>query len=151
MRVVFRAPVRLYDHGLGWMFGTRFVCLTHFGRRSGRRYRTVLEVIGTHEDEVMVIAGLGPSSDWFRNVEAGCPTSIEIGTRSFTAEHRVLGEPEAVGVIAAYERRNRLIRPIVRRVLSVLLGRRYDGSDSARTEVARRLPVVAFRPVHPVG
>ena len=44
MRAVFGAPARLYDAGLGWLLGERFLCLTHVGRRSGHRYRTVLEV-----------------------------------------------------------------------------------------------------------
>lgn len=71
-RTVFKAPAKLYDHDLGWLLGKRFLCLTHFGRKSGRRYRTVLEVIGLRPGtrEVLAIAGLGPSSDWFRNIQA---------------------------------------------------------------------------------
>ena len=65
-----RAPVRLYDLGLGWLLGRRFTCLTHVGRRSGT------------------------------------PASIDIGRTTFPADHRVLGQPEAVAVIADYERRH---------------------------------------------
>lgn len=81
----FRAPTRLYEHGLGWILGRRFVCLTHVGRRSGRRYRTVLEVIGVDGDEVMVIAGLGPASDWFRNLQSGSGAKITLGRSAFAA------------------------------------------------------------------
>ena len=44
MRTLYRVPTYLYEHDLGWLFGRRFLCLTHVGRRSGRRYRTVIEV-----------------------------------------------------------------------------------------------------------
>lgn len=151
LQALFRAPVRLYDVGLGWLLGRRFLCLTHVGRKSGRRYRTVLEVIAINSDEVTVIAGLGPSSDWFRNIEAGSPVSIELGRARFCARHRVLEPDEAVAVIAEYERRNRLIRPIVYRLLGALTGRPYDGSAGARADLVGRLPVVAFRPVQPNG
>jgi hypothetical protein len=46
--------------------------MTHGGRKSRRQHRTVLEVIGTTSEtgEIDVIAGMGPSSDWFRNIAA---------------------------------------------------------------------------------
>lgn len=46
LRRMLRAPAVLYDHNLGWLFGHRMLRPTHTGRRSGRTYRTVLEVIG---------------------------------------------------------------------------------------------------------
>jgi hypothetical protein len=47
LRRLLRAPSLLYDWHAGWLLGRRFLRLTHRGRRSGRRYRTVLEVVGT--------------------------------------------------------------------------------------------------------
>ena len=146
VRAIFRAPVRLYDHGLGWLLGRRFLCLTHVGRKSGRRYRTVLEVIGLTHDEVTVIAGLGPSSDWFRNLQAGSTADVQLGRVRFAADHRVLGPAEAAAAIADYERRNRLVRPILQRMLTALVGWRYDGSRAARDRLVRQLPLVALRP-----
>jgi hypothetical protein len=49
-------------------------------------------------------------------------------------------------VLADYERRNRWIAPLVRWVLSRLVGWRYDGSDDARRRLAGQLPLVAFQP-----
>ncbi|MEU0529033.1 nitroreductase family deazaflavin-dependent oxidoreductase [Amycolatopsis tolypomycina] len=146
MRFVFRAPVRLYDHGLGWVLGHRFLCLTHLGRRSGRMYRTVLEVVGTEGGEYVVVAGLGARADWFRNIQARPPVEVIVGRRRFPAAHRVLGEDEAVEVIAGYERRNRLAKPVLRFAFGKLLGRRYDGTDLSRRRMARQLPLVALRP-----
>jgi deazaflavin-dependent oxidoreductase (nitroreductase family) len=138
----------LYDNGFGWVLGRRFLCVTHVGRKSGRRYRTVLEVVGTSPatGETMVIAGFGPSSDWYRNIQANPAVEVVVGRHRFQPEHRVVGEAEAVRVLADYEWRNRWIRPIVRRLLSALAGWRYDGSGAARERLVRQLPVVAFRP-----
>jgi deazaflavin-dependent oxidoreductase (nitroreductase family) len=148
MQAVFRAPIRLYDADLGWVLGERFLCLTHVGRKSGRNYRTVLEVVATKPaaGEFMVIAGFGPSSDWYRNITAEPAREVVVGRHRFTPQHQVLDETEAVEVIADYEGRNHWIRPIVRFLLSKLLGWHYDGSQHARECLVRQLPVVAFRP-----
>ncbi len=147
-RRLLRAPGRLYDWRLGWLLGSRFLRLTHRGRRSGRRYQTVLEVVGADgaSGEVMVLVGLGRSAVWFRNVQAGGAAQVAVGRRRFAPEHRVLGADEAARVIAAYERRNRWVAPVARRVLGWLVGWDYDGSEAARRRLVRQLPVVAFRP-----
>jgi deazaflavin-dependent oxidoreductase (nitroreductase family) len=149
LRWLFRAPTRLYGWHLGWLLGRRFLCLTHTGRRSGKRYRTVLEVIGTgaRTHEVAVIAGLGRSSDWYQNIQANPAVEVTIGRRRFRPDHRLLSEQEAVDVVADYERRNRWVLPLIRPVLSRLTGWRYDGGDRARRRLVRQLPVIGFRPL----
>jgi deazaflavin-dependent oxidoreductase (nitroreductase family) len=141
-------PALLYDWNAGWLLGHRFLRLTHVGRRSGRRYRTVLEVIGTGSapGEVIVMAGSGPSADWYRNLQAHPAIEVAIARRRFEPAHRVLAESEAAAVLADYERRNRWATPVVRRVLTWLVGWEYDGTEEARRRLARELPLVAFRP-----
>jgi hypothetical protein len=46
LRGVLAAPTFLRDVHAGWLLGRRFLRLTDDGRRSGRRYQTMLEVIG---------------------------------------------------------------------------------------------------------
>lgn len=147
-RLVLRAPIRLYDRNLGWLLTERMLCLTHVGRRSGRLYRTVLEVVGTDEKsgEIFVVVGFGASSDWYRNIQANPPVKIVVGRRRFTPTFRTLAEGEAATILAAYEHRNRWMRPVVRLGLGKLSGRRYDGSESARRQLTHRLPFVAFKP-----
>jgi deazaflavin-dependent oxidoreductase (nitroreductase family) len=147
LRAVNGAVNRLYDHRLGWLLGRRILRLTHRGRRSGRTYHTVLEVVGHRLDaEFFVVSGFGPRSDWLRNLDAGSPATVTVGRRCFPAEHRRLNEAEAVAVIADYERRNRLIRPVVHRVLSWLLGRPYRGTDADRRLLVEQLPVIGLQP-----
>lgn len=149
LRWLLRAPLRIYDWHLGWLLGHRFLRLTHRGRRSGRRYQTVLEVVGRDQKhgEYVVMAGFGRASDWYQNIQAGPEAAeIEIGREHFVPDLRVLDPDEAAATLASYERRNRLAAPIVRRVLGRLIGERYDGSEAARREVVRLLPMIGFRP-----
>lgn len=148
LRAAFRVPDRLYRHGYGWVLGHRFLRLTHAGRRSGTRYCTVLEVVGGDRRirEFVVVAGFGPRSDWLRNIEAGGPLEVTVGRSRFGAAHRRLDFAEAESVLADYERRNRMITPILRPILSWLLGWRYDGSAEARGRMVRQLPLVALTP-----
>lgn len=147
-----RLPVVLYSYGFGGLLGQRFLRITHRGRRSGHRYATVVEVVcrDSGAGEYVVVAGFGPRSDWLRNIEAGSPVLIAVGFSLFIADHRVLDPAEAEQVIADYQRRNRLIGPIIRRVLSALLGWPFDGSPQACHRPAEQLPMVAFRPAFTV-
>lgn len=143
-----RAPARLYDWGAGWVFGRRFLRLTHVGRRTGRKYQTMLEVVGENRDrrEVIVVAGLGRSAQWYRNLLAGKATEVAIGRERFAPRYRELDPAEAAVVLAEYERRNRYIAPLVRRVLSWLVGWHYDGTEVKRLALVSELPMVALRP-----
>jgi deazaflavin-dependent oxidoreductase (nitroreductase family) len=148
LRLLFRAPVYLYRWRLGWLLGHRFLLLTHRGRRTGRRRHTVLEVVEYRGDgpEAVVISAFGKKADWLRNIEATPNPVVILDSRRFCAIYRVLGDDEAAGVLAGYEQRNRLMAPVIRLVLSRLLGWRYDGSAENRRRLAAQLPFVAFRP-----
>lgn len=148
MKWVFRAPLALYTAHGGWLLGHRFLLLRHRGRRSGRLYRTVLEVVAWRADtrEAIVMSGFGASSQWYKNVLAGGATEVQIARLRFVPLVRPLEQEEAMAVLADYERRHRIAAPVVRAVLGRLLGFRYDGSDAARLRAVQTLPLIAFRP-----
>ena len=141
-------PNWLYARGLGGLLGRRFVQITHVGRRSGRAFHTVVEVVAYDRTtgETTVVSGFGPRADWLRNLQAAGGAQLDFGRGPSSAAYRILSVEEATRVFAAYERRNRLVRPVVNRVLSLLVGWRYDGSPDARRRLAETLPFVAFRP-----
>lgn len=143
-----RLPARLYDVGAGRLLGHRFLLLTHRGRRSGRLYRTMLEVVrwDPEKREATVMSGFGPRSSWLRNVLGGGAVEVRIAARRFEPTARSLDREEAVVVLADYEQRNRLAGPIVRAILSRLAGFRYDGSAEARERLVGALPLLAFSP-----
>lgn len=149
LRGLFRAPAYLYRCNLGWLLGRRFLLLVHTGRRTGLRRSTVLEVVEYREKgpEAVVISAFGRNAQWLRNIERNAEPEVVISRQRFTAAHRFLDEAEAMAAIAGYERRNRLATPIIRRVLSRLLGWHYDGSAGARRRLVRQLPLIALRPV----
>ena len=148
LRRLFRAPVYLYRWRCGRLFGHRFLLLRHTGRRSGQPRETVLEVLEYRPEgpEAVVMSAYGRGAQWLRNIAAGPGPEVTIGSQRFIADHRFLDETEAAMVIAGYERRNRFAAPIIRIVLSRLVGWRYDGSPDARLRLVRALPLVAFRP-----
>jgi hypothetical protein len=61
LRACFSAPRWLYYLGLGRLLGHRFMLLTHCGRRSGRTFQTVLEVVqyDPRTQESVVCSGWG--------------------------------------------------------------------------------------------
>jgi len=141
-------PNWLYAHGLGGLLGRRFVQLTHLGRRSGRIYHTVVEVVRYDEatGETTVLSGLGRRADWLRNIERAGGAHLDFGHGPRPAAYRILPVEEATRVMGDYERRNRMARPVVNRVLSALLGWTYDGTRDARRQLVETLPLVAFWP-----
>lgn len=96
--------------------------------------------------EVVVAGGFGHRFDWILNIEANPFAAVTIGFEHFVAQHRFLGEEEAAEVIKNYERRNRLIAPIVRAGFSWILGWTYHGGDDDRRRFVRQIPLIAFRP-----
>lgn len=108
----------------------------------------MLEVIGNDRarHEVFVMVGLGRRAQWYRNVLAGGAVELAIGSERFRPDYRELAPAEAAAVLDDYERRNRLLAPIVRTVLSRLVGWRYDGSPPARERLVSERPILALRP-----
>jgi deazaflavin-dependent oxidoreductase (nitroreductase family) len=82
------APRLAYRLGLGWLFGHRVLLLEHRGRTTGRPVRTALQVVrwDAAARHVLVAAGSGPGTDWYRNVLAHPLVRVTIGR-----ERNVLG------------------------------------------------------------
>ena len=79
LRWFYRAPVLVYDIGLGGLIPGRsmlggipgHLMLTTVGRRSGRLHRVALDM--WHDpttDTYYVVSGYGEHSDWYRNLRA---------------------------------------------------------------------------------
>ena len=148
LRTLLGLPVRLYQAHLGILLGDRFLLLVHTGRTTGLRRETVLEVVKYNPatSESVVAAGWGRRTGWLHNVEAGLAHEVWTGRERFAPAHRILPPDEAERIFADYERRNRLIGPIVRAVISRLVGWRYDGTQGSRRRVVEQLSLMGFRP-----
>ena len=141
-------PVWLYRLHLGRLLGTRFVLLTHRGRKTGVVRHVVLEALAFDPvaRETFVMAGWGRKTGWLRNVEAGGAVEVQTGRWRYRPEVRIVESADAAAILADYELRNRFAAPIVRRVLSGLLGWRYDGTQAARVRAVRQLQMVGLKP-----
>jgi hypothetical protein len=96
--------------------------------------------------EAIVVAGWGRKTQWLHNVEAGLAHEVRIGRDRYAPAWRILPPEEADAVFADYERRNRFVGPVVRAVISRLVGWRCDGSAAARRRVVEQLSLIGFRP-----
>jgi deazaflavin-dependent oxidoreductase (nitroreductase family) len=143
-RLLLKAPVLIFRWHLGFLLGRRFLLVTHVGRRSGQTYQTVVEVVGSRGRRWYVMSGFGRTSDWYLNVREAGTAEVGVGRGASRVKVRELDTAAAVDVIAAYERRNRLIAPVIRRALSRQVGWRYTGTDSERGRLVSQLPILEF-------
>ena len=98
---------RVVRHVAPWLPGLALV--VHRGRRSGKTYRTPVNVFGTEDGFIMALT-YGPDTDWVRNVQAagGC----ELRTRGRVvrvSEPRVYHDETRRGVSPAARQVLRLI------------------------------------------
>jgi len=142
-----RLPIWLYRVHLGWLLGSRFLYLTHTGRKSGLPRHTVIEVVRYDRANrtFYVASGWGEKSDWYRNVMAHPRVTVQSGRiRQVAIAHRL--EPQQAGdelVRYAHE------HPMAWKELASFMGYRLDGTDADIQEVGQTLPILAFRPVAP--
>jgi deazaflavin-dependent oxidoreductase (nitroreductase family) len=90
-----------------WLPG--FGVVVHSGRRSGRRYRTPVNVFPT-EDGYVIALTYGPDTDWVKNVLAAGGCELQTRGRSIR-----LVSPHLV-----HDERRRGIRPVERQILRIL-------------------------------
>ncbi len=143
-RLWFRLPASLHRAGLGRLLGHRFLVLEHRGRRSGRLYRTLLEVVDydAARREATVISAWGEDADWYRNLRTGPPVAVRIAGDRYPPETRFLDGAERLELLRRFRRRH----PIEARLARPILGWKLDGSEAELTALAARLRAVAFRP-----
>lgn len=96
--------------------------------------------------EAVVMSAFGRNADWVRNIKVTLNPEVIIGRQQFVAAYRLLDIEEAISVVERYEQRNWFLAPIVRLVLSSLLGWPCHGSESDRRRLAAQLPLIALRP-----
>ncbi|BBZ65706.1 peptidase [Mycolicibacterium insubricum] len=87
----------------GWAPG--FGILEHTGRKSGKTYRTPLNVFST-DDGVAILLSYGPDRDWLKNITvAGGGTLKRRGQTFRVTDPRVVSREEAAGHVTGGARR----------------------------------------------
>jgi len=143
-RSLLRLPIVAYRYGCGFLLGHRLVLISHTGRRSGRAFEVVLEVVARSAvGEVTVASGYGPRADWYRNLLADPETTMAVGRDFRRAVARPLTPDEGAEAMLAYARRHRRAA----RVLARHMGYEIDGSDADLAALGRAIPFVRLTPV----
>lgn len=139
-RFLFKLPNMIYDTGLGSIMGTRFVQLKHIGRKSGKLYKTVIEVVkydrGTQK--IFVASGFKEESDWLKNVKLNPQVEINFRGKDHSANTERLNKERAAEVLLDYAHEHMLAI----RELAKFMGYQIDGSDQDIRQLAAELPIV---------
>jgi deazaflavin-dependent oxidoreductase (nitroreductase family) len=138
-----KLPLPLYRIGLGWMFGHRFMLVTHLGRRSGKVRRTVLAVLryDAETKEIMAISAWS-ASEWYKNILV-CPAlQVETGFTRYAPAQRFLAPEEIATLFEAYRREC----PTFSRIVCRIPGWKWNSSHEELLVLAQTLRGVAFRP-----
>jgi deazaflavin-dependent oxidoreductase (nitroreductase family) len=144
-----RVPSFLDRKGTRWMLQglspAPVIVLVHRGRKSGRVYKTPLEVMREDRERAeLVVAPLsGNNSDWYRNVIAGGLVEIHVRGDEQKVEWRELGETERREALDAYRRKH----PIYSRIILGTVARVNRLSGDLDQAMARELPMLGLRRV----
>ena len=140
---IFKLPLILYRAGLGWIFGHRFMLLTHIGRRSGKVRRTILAVLEfDHDTREIKAMSAWSASDWYLNLQANPAVQVETGFTCYAPMQRSLAPEEIASLFVNY----RIKHPIFSRIVCRIPGWRIDSPYEEFVELARTLRGIAFRP-----
>jgi deazaflavin-dependent oxidoreductase (nitroreductase family) len=137
----------LYRRRLGWLLGRRFLAVTHVGRRSGKLYETVLEVVSydRQSGESIVASAYGVTADWYRNLQESPARLIRTGRHEFVPQQRFLAPDEvrvvAVGFRAAHPLEARMANTVMAAIGAVPKDTFRDPVD-----LFAAFPMIAFRP-----
>lgn len=135
LRILYRIPVHFYRIGLGGLLGKRFVLINHLGRKTGVQHRTVVEVvereIGT--DNVIVIAGYGEQTQWYKNLKNQPKTTIQIGNQKYNVSVDLIKAEDGGDIIARYLKRYGKLTG----QLFSMIGYEWDGTENGAREIAQ--------------
>jgi deazaflavin-dependent oxidoreductase (nitroreductase family) len=148
LRLGLHLPVTLYRLHLGWLLGTRFLMLTHFGRKTGKPYQTVLEVVSYNRQtgECVIASGWGKKSDWYRNIIKTPQVQVSIGTRKFAAMAEQLSTLNAEKELLTYAQKHRMAFNELYQLMSPIPGETIEENCH---NLAQNIPLIMLRPAVP--
>jgi hypothetical protein len=147
LRLLFAIPPTLYRWRLGPLVGHRLLLLTYRGRRSGRTFRTALEVIWYDEAarESIVMSGYGATAGWYLSIRSTPAIRIQTGALDYIPSQRFLGQNEVRRIAEIFCQKHPLEARLVPRLLAMMGAPGVDAAQSPSDAMAS-LPMVAFRP-----
>jgi deazaflavin-dependent oxidoreductase (nitroreductase family) len=132
-----RMPGALDRKGTRWMLQllspAPVIVLVHRGRRSGRLYKTPLELLvdSRERGELVVSPMWGKRADWYRNVVAGGLVEVHVRDERWRVEWRELDEAERRAALSAYREAHPYYSRIILRMLARVNGFTGDPQEAA--------------------
>lgn len=144
-RLGFRLPIYLFRLGLGGLLGTRFLMLTHTGRKSGQERHTVLEVVRYDKAKsiFIVAVGFGAHSDWYQNIKINPKVTVQCGRQKWAMTAHFLDAEQGSLEIADYAHRH----PLAMKELAHFMGYKLDGTEADIRAMGKMISLVAFIPI----
>ena len=128
---------------LGWAAGHALLVLTHVGRRTGKRYRTVLYVqLNDDRTRAATVISVWGDSQWFRNIRSAPAAQVEIGLQRYEPRQRFLDAEEIVDLEKRFRARHRIIAW----AQAKLMGWRWPATEEQLRNLSGGLRAVAFAP-----
>ncbi len=117
------------------------ILLTTVGRRTGRHYKVVVDIIehDKAKDTYYISAAFGPRSDWYLNLRASPIVQAQVGRRKFTVRTTTLPLDEAEDILIKFVRHH----PGYVRVMMRVVGVRISWSEEDMRNLALKMPVIA--------
>jgi deazaflavin-dependent oxidoreductase (nitroreductase family) len=145
LRAFARAPIGFYRQGFGWLFGGRFLMLTHIGRVTGKQRNVVLEVVrnDAKSDAFYIASGWGEKSDWLLNIGKDPSVNVRFKRKSFPAVAERLTLEDAELEMLEYGRRH----PAALMQLASVMGYRIEPTEADYRELGRCVPMVRLQAV----
>jgi deazaflavin-dependent oxidoreductase (nitroreductase family) len=144
-----RMPSVLDRKGTRWMLQALspapVIVLVHRGRKSGRLYKTPLEILldDPERGELVISPMWGRNSDWYRNVVAGGLVEVHVRGEERKVEWRELDEAERRTAINAYRGAHPFYSRLTLRMLVRVNGFEGDPVEA----VVREVPMLRLRRV----
>ncbi|WP_415674980.1 nitroreductase family deazaflavin-dependent oxidoreductase [Tsukamurella hominis] len=136
-RRLVRAPIWLYQHGLGAVLGPRMVMIEHTGRTSGEPRYVVLEVVDRPDpDTVIVCSGFGETSQWYRNLRARPECRVTVGRRERAAHADLLDSEASAAVLHRYRSAHPAAWERLRGAIEHAVGHTVDGLPMVRLRLS---------------
>jgi deazaflavin-dependent oxidoreductase (nitroreductase family) len=144
-RLGFRLPIYLYRIGMGGLLGTRFLMLTHIGRKSGQERQTVLEVVRFDKvnNSFIVAVGFGTQSDWYQNIKANPKVTVQCGRQKWDMTAHFLDAEQGSLEMVYYAHRH----PLAMKKLAQFMGYKLDGTEEDIRTMGKMISFVSFQRV----
>ncbi len=146
LKFFFKVPVSMYKIGFGgferW-FGAQWMLITHIGRKSGKRYDSMVDVMDYDKatDTYYVEAAYGTRADWYRNIQASPNFEARVGRRKFLARAESLSNENTADTLVRFYR----AKPAYTRSVMAMVGMKFNGEEDLRA-IAPKLMLLAVHP-----